>query len=803
MLIASALMIGLSSPASAASGSDNFNRSNGALGANWTTVNGDGAFNVSSNTAVGAAGGNNNNAGDYWSGTTFGSNQFSQIEVTSTQPAQGTWLAATVRVQNTLYGDLYAGLYFNNWGTYEFMIFKRVGAAWSEIDSGAYVTSALSAGTQLKLVATGSTIYFQKNGTTVLSTTDTSLTGGQPGIEASGSDQLDNWVGGDGTSANTAPNTPTSLAQFKSDGVTSISTGGWTAQTTVVFSGTVTDPDTGDTDSLCVEVVPSGNTFTNTETACGSLVSTGSTATVTISGLSNGSSYKWQARTKDAGGLYSSWASFNSGSTAFTIDTTAPNLPNVPGFTGNKSETSNSGGATSIQSPALPNTTVVGDLVAVAVAWESDTTHLAFSCSDDAGNSYTDGPTPVEDSTNSMSASICYAIVAPGKTGNTKVTVTFDGTSRPWRYISVAEYSGVSTTSPLDVQVANASTTQTTAPTTTSKTTTNNNDLVFAVFSADDSGSASTTAGPGFTIRDTWGSTALSTEDQTLASAGSVAATETWGTANRFTAAMVAFKPSTTNGVFDGSSTGVESSFNNGSLSSLSCNWSGFSDSGSGLASYDYSVGTTAGGTDILGWTNVATSTTSVTASSLTLRTTLRYYCNVRAHDNAGNVSTTVSSSGQLVMPTMTFSPSTSTITFSSLSGSNSYTATQSFTLTTSTNAYNGYQIHVYEAGPLTSPNTTISDYSSPASSPTTWSGTGFGYTITGGSAVSAFASGTKYAHFGASGSPDTPVSNAGPVSGTPITNDTETVTVKVVAPSAQAAGAYLTHVVWSVVPVY
>jgi hypothetical protein len=384
-------------------------------------------------------------------------------------------------------------------------------------------------------------------------------------------------------SANTAPNSPTSLAQYKSNGTTSISTGGYTNQTTVVIKSTVTDPDVGDTDQLCVEIEPNGSSFTNTETSCGSLVATGSTASDTMT-VSNGTIYKWQVRTKDAGGLYSSWVQFNSGSAAFTVDTVNP----------------------------------------------------------------------------------------------------------------------------------------------------------------------------------------------------------------------------ATGTVYDGGTGGVEIAFNSGSLSSLSCNWSGFSDAGSGLASYDYSFGTTAGATDILTWTNVGTGTTNVTASSLTLHTSQTYFCNVRANDQAGNVSSVVSSTGQLVAPTLTFTISTNAIAFASLNVGDSYTDSQSFTLTTSTNAYHSYLIDAYETSALTSGAHTIADYSAPASAPTSWpSGVGFGYTITGGAASAVFSSGTKYAHFGTSGSPDAPAVHAGLVTGSPIAAEQETVTLKVAASNTTTAGNYSNQLVWSVVALY
>ncbi|MDX1766031.1 MAG: hypothetical protein R3313_03705, partial [Candidatus Saccharimonadales bacterium] len=88
--------------------------------------------------------------------------------------------------------------------------------------------------------------------------------------------------------------------------------------------------------------------------------------------------------------------------------------------------------------------------------------------------------------------------------------------------------------------------------------------------------------------------------------------------------------------VYDGTTIGVDVDYNNGALDELSANWS-FSDADSGINDYEYSIGTTIGGTDIVNWTNVGTDT-SVTASALTLNTSQPYYFNVRASDVAGNV---------------------------------------------------------------------------------------------------------------------------------------------------------------------
>jgi alpha-tubulin suppressor-like RCC1 family protein len=405
----------------------------------------------------------------------------------------------------------------------------------------------------------------------------------------------DDYQVGDGTTTNwaspkavvwndTSPNAPTSLAQFYSDGSTTLPTGTWIGpptQATTVISATVADADVGDTASLCVELIPTGNSFLNSPTACSVQLPTGSTASIKFSSLVD-AGYKWQAETVDASGVSSSWTSFNAGSMAFGIDTVAPTVATV----------------------------------------------------------------------------------------------------------------------------------------------------------------------------------------------------------------------------YDGSNAGSDSSLNNGSLSSLSCNWNAFTDATSGVASYDYSIGTTVGGTDVVGWTNVSSSTTNITASSLTLKTNQIYFCNVRAYDNAGNVSAVASSSGQDVAPTLTFTASTNSVVLADLSPTNGYSNTQTMTLTTSTNAYHGYVISAYETGVLTSGSNSIANYAAPATAPTVWTGTGFGYNVSGGASAAVF-SGGKYAHFGSSGSPDTPISHSGLITGTAISNEQETVTFEATGNNATRPGRYATTIVWTCVASY
>ena len=183
----------------ATTASDDFNRADGGLGSNWTAVSG-GGLAISSQVAVGTSS-SGGDTGDIWAGSSFGSDQFSQITLTSAQPSGGQWIAAVVRAQNSGL-SAYAGLYFWNYGNPELMLFKRTSGNWTQL-GGVYSSGALPAGTQLQVQAAGSTISFIENGVQRLSVTDTSLTGGAPGIMASGPAAADNWSGGSATGSAT------------------------------------------------------------------------------------------------------------------------------------------------------------------------------------------------------------------------------------------------------------------------------------------------------------------------------------------------------------------------------------------------------------------------------------------------------------------------------------------------------------------------------------------------------------------------------------------------------------------------
>lgn len=270
--------------------------------------------------------------------------------------------------------------------------------------------------------------------------------------------------------------------------------------------------------------------------------------------------------------------------------------------------------------------------------------------------------------------------------------------------------------------------------------------------------------------------------------------------------------------VYDGTETGVDKDFNDESLSQLSANWDGFDASVSGLDYYEYSIGTTQGGTDVVGWTNNGTAT-SVTEQGLTLQTSQPYYFNVRAVDNAGNTqSPAVSSDGQLVSPSISFSVTPSTVTFDALNSSNNYTDTEEITLETSTNAYNGYVIRGYASDYLRSAsgNETVPDFDGGTyTEPDGWlsEDRGFGYhssdtSIQGENIFNSDPcpggnSPPCYAPFSQTGPGDIVADYTANVTGSPISNEQFTLTYKVQTDSIQASSTYITTIIYTITPQY
>ena len=176
---------------SASSGSDNFNRANGPLGPDWTDMS-DGGLAISSQAVTGTSA--TGITGDMRTAENYSSDQFSQVEVTSTQLTGGQWIGPAVRTQSGGQAG-YLGVYDWNNGSPELMLFRRVGSSLIQLGS-AYSSGPLAAGTQLKLMVVGSTLSFLENGVEKIAASDGTWTGGAPGIMANGTATADNWSGG-------------------------------------------------------------------------------------------------------------------------------------------------------------------------------------------------------------------------------------------------------------------------------------------------------------------------------------------------------------------------------------------------------------------------------------------------------------------------------------------------------------------------------------------------------------------------------------------------------------------------------
>ena len=239
--------------------SDNFNRANGGLGSAWTAIS-DGPMSIASQQVIGAAGAV---TGDIRTAETYPSDQFSQIQVTSTPLSGGGWIAAAVRLQNSGQNG-YAGLYYWNYGSPELMLFKRSNGGWSQLGSS-YSCGVLAAGTALQVMAAGSTISFLQNGVTRVSVTDTSFTGGAPGIMADSNSTADNWSGGSASAAGPTSFTVGGSVSGLSGTLVLQDNGGDTLNVTANGTFTFATPlASGTAYNVTVQTSPTGQTCTVT-----------------------------------------------------------------------------------------------------------------------------------------------------------------------------------------------------------------------------------------------------------------------------------------------------------------------------------------------------------------------------------------------------------------------------------------------------------------------------------------------------------------------------------------------------------
>lgn len=159
---------------------DNFNRSNGAVGSNWTASPDEGFdLTILSNALKGQGG----DAAGFWNANSFNNAQYSQITVTTA----GNYSGVIVRGNAS---DYVVGQYIDG----------DVAIIW--YNSGGYTQIARVAhsvvnGDILRLEAVGSAFSLYVNGTLRASGSNGSAPAtGAAGVLCSSADVLDNWVGG-------------------------------------------------------------------------------------------------------------------------------------------------------------------------------------------------------------------------------------------------------------------------------------------------------------------------------------------------------------------------------------------------------------------------------------------------------------------------------------------------------------------------------------------------------------------------------------------------------------------------------
>lgn len=303
-------------------------------------------------------------------------------------------------------------------------------------------------------------------------------------------------------------------------------------------------------------------------------------------------------------------------------------------------------------------------------------------------------------------------------------------------------------------------------------------------------------------------------------------ATSGWSTFGVF--ATVDFKvdaTAPTGGTIMDGPDGTDDDYNDGSLSALSAYWTSttpdFNVAGSPATNiYEYAIGTTQGGNDVKDWTYTDSSgqDTYIDSASLALQTSQMYYFSVRAYDNAGNYAT-INSDGQKVLPQISFTINTSSITFDNLNSTNDWTNTKTGSFTTTTNAYSGYVVRIYTTDSFRSiayPAVTIGDYTGDWDTPALWDDTcntggssycGFGYAsnddlvqssnrfnVSGGVPA-------NFAKFPQTSPGDIVADHDGPITGSGISNETFTITYKVSVDDTQTASEYQTYATYVIVP--
>lgn len=182
---------------------DNFNRADGGLGANWTTITGTSAPRIASNAAASAS--NNTDSGAFNNTQTWPNDHYSSVRI-STVASQNDG-GPIARAQAGSYG-FYCVV---NTGS-AYTLYAVSAGNWVQI--GTKATSDWATNDIVTVLPSGTTIKVLVNNIVVITATDSAWSSGSPGFfQYDGTLRFDDWEGGNLTNFNYfTPKVLTSIA---------------------------------------------------------------------------------------------------------------------------------------------------------------------------------------------------------------------------------------------------------------------------------------------------------------------------------------------------------------------------------------------------------------------------------------------------------------------------------------------------------------------------------------------------------------------------------------------------------------